>query len=257
MLNIHKKIAEIEEGAQKAALCLVTHTRGSTPGKAGAKMIVWDNGHIYGTIGGGSLEKQVISDAQWVLQTQKAQTFHHALLQDHEMCCGGSVEIFIEPIMTKKKLFIFGAGHIGKYLAKFAHELDFQLNIIDERAGIFDDWETDNYHLYKMSHAEAFPQLSFDAECFITVITHNHAYDRMIIAHCAKQPHAYLGMIGSRRKVEIAQKSMLAKGLLTEEEMQNIDWPIGIELPVKTPAEIAIAIVAKLIEIRAKIAKHA
>ena len=88
-------------------------------------MVVLENGEIFGTIGGGTLEMQVIKDALNAIKTKKPQTISHALVHDHGMCCGGTVEIFIEPIMNRKKLYIFGAGHIGKALARIAEELDF------------------------------------------------------------------------------------------------------------------------------------
>ncbi|MBN4066031.1 XdhC family protein [Candidatus Amoebophilus asiaticus] len=252
MGSIYQKIAEIENTDGKAALCMVVNTKGSTPRKPGAKMIVYADGQIYGTIGGGTLEKAVIENALRVVEKKKSKIFKHALVHDHGMCCGGTVEIFIEPIMTKKKLYIFGAGHIGKALAKFAKELDFNVSIIDERDDAFDNSGLVNFTCIHKNHKRAFKDLVFDENTFVTVITHNHAYDREIVAHCAKQPHAYLGMIGSQRKIEIAKKTFRTGNILTLKEMKNINWPMGVPIDVQTPEEIAIAILAKLIDTRSK-----
>lgn len=218
-------------------------------------MLVLENGKILGTIGGGTLEMKVIKDALSVIEKKKPATFSHALVHDHGMCCGGTVEIFIEPIMNKKKLHIFGAGHIGKALAMFAKELDFNVTLIDERDEAVDELQADDYTIITKKHKRAFKDLTFDENTFACVITHNHAYDREIVAHCAKQPHAYLGMIGSQRKIEVAKKTFLAGKTLTEKEMKNIDWPMGVAIDVQTPEEIAISILAKLIDVRSKMNK--
>ncbi|MCB9230675.1 MAG: XdhC family protein [Bacteroidia bacterium] len=243
-------LAQLEAAGTDFALCTVTDSHGSTPRKPGAKMAVLADGTIFGSIGGGALEFQVIRDAQKVLHKRKAQRFTHALVQDHGMCCGGSIEIFIEPIMAKKQLFIFGAGHIGRALAEFASRLDFAVTVIDERSEQTALLQAEGLRLLNMSHLVAFEELNFTPDCLVCVITHDHAYDREIVAHCARQPHAYLGMIGSQRKVEMAKKIFLAANTLTEEEMAGIDWPMGLPIRSQTPAEIAISILARLIDVR-------
>jgi len=255
MGSIYTKIAEAENSKQKSALCIIINTKGSTPRKKGAKMLVLEDGKISGTIGGGTLEMKVIEDALKVIKNKKPSTFSHALVHDHGMCCGGTVEIFIEPIVNRKKLYIFGAGHIGNALTIFAKELDFNVSVIDEREDAFYDWNPNGATLINKKHKTAFKKLTFDENTFITVITHNHAYDREIVTHCARQPHAYLGMIGSQRKVEVAKKTFRAGKILTEKEMENIDWPMGIAIEAQTPEEIAISILAKLIDVRSKMNK--
>ena len=170
-------------------------------------MIVYGDGKIDGTIGGGQLEATVISQALEVLKTNRPQTFQHALVHDHGMCCGGSLEIFIEPIITMKKLYIFGAGHIGKALARFANELNFKVTLIDERPEAFDHPALADIQKLNKTHRVVFDELTFDENTFVAVVTHDHSIDREIVAYCAKQPNAYLGMIGSLRKVELAKKT--------------------------------------------------
>lgn len=215
-------------------------------------MIVTLEGKTIGTIGGGTLEKKVIEDAIGVIEKREASTFSHALVHDHGMCCGGTVDIYIEPVVKKKKLFIFGAGHIGKAVADFATTLNFVVTVIDERPEMIAEIERDEIHRIPKNHERAFAELEFDEDTFVCVITHDHAYDREIVAFCAKQPHAYLGMIGSRRKVEIARKTFLAGEILTEAEMEPIDWPMGVPIHTNTPAEIAISILARLIDVRTR-----
>lgn len=253
MSNIYHKLYEIECSQEKAALCLIIDTKGSTPRKVGAKMVVNEHGNIWGTIGGGSLERQVIQDALGIIQSQKAVIFKHALVHDHGMCCGGSVQIYIEPVMNKKALYIFGAGHIGAALANLASQLDFQVTLIDGRAGMLDDFDETQYNLIPKHHELAFQELQFNENVFIAVMTHDHAFDRSIVAHCANQNFAYLGMIGSVRKVEIAKKIFRTANSVSDEQIARIDWPMGLPMMAQTPKEIAISILAKLIDVRSRL----
>lgn len=250
MKSIHQLVTDFESLGISAALCTIIETRGSTPRKPGAKMIVKDDGASYGTIGGGALEMQVIKDALDVIHTKKPRIFEHALVHDHGMCCGGKVKIFIEPIMAKKKLFIFGAGHIGKALSQFASQLDFRVTLVDERENVFNGLNPEQIICINKKHKTAFKELEFDNNTFVCVVTHNHAFDREIVQFCAKMPHSYLGMIGSKRKVEIAKKIFISGKLLSGKELKNIDWPMGIPIKTQAPEEIAIAILAKLIDVR-------
>jgi len=253
--SIYHKIAELENSSREAALCIVIDTKGSAPRKTGAKMLVLSNGSIHGSIGGGALEMKVIQDAIGVISSKMPSTFKHQLVHDHGMCCGGTVEIFIEPIVNRKKLYIFGAGHIGKSLAIFAEKLDFNVSLIDERDNSFSGVEQNGIALHLAKHKKILKELQFDTNTFIAVVTHNHAYDREIVEYCAKQPHAYLGMIGSERKVEIAKKTFKAGNKLNDKEMKGIDWPMGIQINAQTPGEIAVSILAKMINVRATITK--
>ena len=243
---------EIENSSIKAAVCTIVNTKGSAPRKKGAKMIVYSDGSIYGTIGGGALEKKVIEQAQEVLKQNEPQTVVHNLVSELAMCCGGTVELFIEPIVNKKKLYIFGAGHIGKALAKYATTLDFEVSLIDERYEAFEEGDFASFTIFNEQHATAIEKLVFDENCFVVILTHNHNYDREILALCSKKPHQYIGMIGSERKVAIAKKNIVASNILNYDEVNKIDMPIGIAIEAITPQEIAISIVAKLIDVRNK-----
>ncbi|NOZ45551.1 MAG: XdhC family protein [Chlorobi bacterium] len=256
MDNIYAKIIESENENIDCALCIITSIKGSTPRKPGSKMLVYSSGKIFGTIGGGSLENQVIKDALETLKIGKPKYFKHNLLEDHSMGCGGNVEIYIEPILKSYDLYIFGAGHIGKALAKQANKLGFKVTVIDERESIFDDFNSEVIRTINKNHNEAFKELQFNKRVFITSITHKHGYDYDVIAHCAKKEFAYLGMIGSKRKIETAKKSYLQNNILTEKEIEKIDWPMGVPITCETPEEIVVSILAKLIDVRGKLNKQ-
>ncbi len=248
MKNIYNKIPEIQEAGEQAAVCTIVSTKGSTPLKAGAKMIVWKDGRIYGTIGGGNLEKKVISNAIKVINNNAVQLFSHDLKSQHSMCCGGRLEIFIETIMQEKKLYIFGAGHVGKAIVKYAQDLDFEIFVIDDRPNIFDEWENYNYNKMIVNFSKILPSLPFNNSSFIVIATYEHSIDREILTFCINKPHAYLGMIGSKRKIDVTKKMILTAGITNQTQVDKVNMPIGVDIYAKDHFEIALSIVAELIK---------
>lgn len=250
MESIYEKISKAQQDNQPGALCVIVATKGSTPRKTGAKMLVYKNGDIYGTIGGGELERKVIENALCVINEKEAKLFKHDLLRQHGMCCGGGMEIYIEPIMTKRKLYIFGAGHTGKALAKFALSLEFEIVLIDSRKKYLDELDMKEVNKMNLKHQLALQALPFDENTFVVIVTHSHPIDRDILAYCIKQPFAYLGMIGSQRKVEMTKKRFIEGGIASAKELKKVDMPMGIDISAEGPDEIAISILAKLIEVK-------
>lgn len=236
------------EAHLKAADCTIVETKGSTPRKIGAKMRVWEDGTIHGTIGGGNLEKQVIENALERIKDGVPKLYKHDLLHQHNMCCGGTVLIYIEPIMTKKNLYIFGAGHTGAALAEYASNLDFEIYVIDNRPDYIDKIDTAGVNKMEIDHKKVLPSLPFDEDTYVVIMTYEHSHDREILSHCIQQPHAYLGMIGSQRKIELTKKMFIEGGIATEAELDEVDMPMGVKINADGPDEIAISILAKLIE---------
>jgi xanthine dehydrogenase accessory factor len=250
MQGILAKTEEIIHGQHPAALCIVIDTKGSTPRKQGAKMIVYANGSIYGSIGGGSIEKEVAEMAVILIASGNPAKVSFNLNKDLGMHCGGMMEVYIEPLNPLKKLYIFGAGHIGKSLAGFARELDFTVTLFDPREDIFRDPAFDGFNCIIKDYFQAIEESVFDEHTFIVIVTPKHVSDENILAAVARKPHAYLGMIGSNRKVDLLKQRFLEENILTLEELAGIDMPIGIKFQAETPQEIAISILAKLIDIR-------
>jgi len=250
MQSIYSRIDEVKNSNTPAALCIVTDTNGSTPRKQGSKMIVFADGSVFGTIGGGSIEKDVVERAVKLIASGKPEKCIFNLGKDLGMHCGGTMEVFIEPICKVRNLFIFGAGHIGKALALFAKELEFAVTVIDPRENIFDEKEFSACNCIHTDYLQAVSDISFDENSYLVIVTPKHIFDEEILAGVARKPHAYIGMIGSNRKVSLLKNRFLEENLLTEEELSAIDMPIGIKMNAETPQEIAISILAKLIDVR-------
>jgi len=250
MNNIYIDIQDIIKQHQTSALCIVISTSGSTPRKAGSKMIVFENGRIKGTVGGGAIEKQVITDALTVIKNKNPLKIQYKLEADLSMHCGGNMEIYIEPLIQSNKLYIFGGGHVGKAVANFAKELDFNITIFDWRDIEFSEEELATYTFIKGDYLESIDNMPFDINTYSVIVTPSHEFDEKILAKLGKKPFAYLGMIGSKRKVAGVVKEFLEKKLFSEQEIAEFDMPIGIPLNVETPNEIAVSIIAKLIDVR-------
>ena len=156
------------------ALCTVVATKGSTPRKAGARMIVTQSGTVYGTVGGGHFEQKVVVQALEVIQSGTPGMFRHELLQQHDMCCGGTMEVFIERMERKKKLYVFGAGHTGQALSRFAVEAGFDVWLVDDREAYLSRCSDPRIHCVLQNFEDALRSLKFDADAFVVVMTYRH-----------------------------------------------------------------------------------
>jgi xanthine dehydrogenase accessory factor len=250
MKDIFFQIAELKEQNRAFALCIVTEASGSTPRKEGAKMLVFDDGTISGTVGGGSIEKQAIVQALEVISNGKPLKKKYMLEADLKMQCGGSMEIYFEPFNKDLNLYIFGAGHVGREVGRFAADLGFKVIFIDNREGIYNEFQCTYAQCITNDYFKTIEATEFTIRDFIVITTPNHQYDEQIMWRMAKKDLAYLGMIGSRRKVAEARKRLISENVLSEEELNRVDAPIGIPFNAETPREIAISIVAKLIDVK-------
>ncbi len=233
-----------------AVLCIVTETTGSTPRKAGSKMLVFGDGTIKGTIGGGSIEYQVIQDALKLISCGEPLMKKFHLENDLKMHCGGTMDVYFEAMGCLPKLYIFGGGHIGKALAGYAPRLGFRPFVFDQREGIFDSWSLPEVETRTDDYFQIIDSLTFDKNTYIVIVTHKHEFDEKVVLACAPREHAYLGMIGSKRKVAEIRNNALENKILSAEQLAKIDMPIGLPFAAETPAEIAISIVAKMIDVK-------
>jgi xanthine dehydrogenase accessory factor len=239
----------IDEGIP-SVLCIVTKTTGSTPRKAGSKMLVLGDGTIKGTIGGGSIEFQAIKDALEIISGCNPFTKTFNLQDDLKMHCGGTMEVYFEAIGCLPKLYIFGGGHIGKALAGYAAGLGFRPFVFDQREGIFESWRIPGVETRNGDFLQIIDSMTFDANTYVVIVTHQHESDEKVLLACTPLQYAYLGMIGSRRKVGEIRKNALENNKLSAEQLDKVDMPIGIPFAAETPAEIAISIIAKMIDVK-------
>lgn len=249
--NLNRKAIELDQGGVPYVWATVVNVAGSAPRHLGAKMIVTKD-DSFGTIGGGALEHAVIKDARRHLGGSEPKTVNYPLGPLLGQCCGGEVDIFIEPVAPSRDVVIFGAGHIAEHLIPMLKELGFRITLIDERP------ERINLPAFDVAHAklnelpsDALKDIDFSNSLHIIVLTHEHKHDEEIAQYCLDKPFRYLGMIGSRSKWEKFKGRYLSRGF-TEEQIARVTTPIGLDIGSEGPFEIAVSIVAELIKLHSK-----
>ena len=246
MNKVYSSLAKLHETGHSAVLCIVTQSLGSTPRKAGSKMLVFNDGSIEGTVGGGKIEFFVINEAKKMMNSSKSKTIEYNLGSDLGMQCGGKMTIYFEVVNSAPRLLIFGAGHIGKVLSDMAVNYHFNISLIDNREDVFKNIRED-VKMINESFPEAYEKMDFRENDFVVITTYKHTYDEEIAAHVLQQPHAYLGMMASKRKAALAKKKWADRGI-EEGKIAKVFSPIGVDIQCETPEEIALSIMAQLVD---------
>src|SRR5579864_778385 len=135
--EVFAAVSEALERGEPAALVTIVSTTGSTPQRVGAKMLVYDDGRVVGTIGGGCYENDAFWKAREAITRRRPQLIHYELTddvaQESGLICGGQMDVYIEPIEPSPELYVVGAGHVGFHLARVAHEVGFRVHVVDDR----------------------------------------------------------------------------------------------------------------------------
>lgn len=251
-MELYSDIARLTEDGVPFVLATVVDTAGSTPQKPGSKMVVLEAGGTRGTVGGGAIEKQIIDAAVGLLADPSRQTelIETHLTHDLGMCCGGKMRVFLEKHGAAARLFVFGAGHVGRELAALGAHVGFRVEVIDERP----EWaQAERFpaplKLTVKNPADVARALPGGPDCFFCITTHDHPLDQACLEALLRKPSAYLGVIGSRRKAARFKLRLTAAGF-TEEELARVKSPMGVQIHALTPAEIAVSIVGELIATR-------
>jgi xanthine dehydrogenase accessory factor len=249
MWNWIGKAHELSSAGQRFAMVTVVDTKGSSPRDAGAKMIVLPDGAFFGTIGGGQLEHLAIQDAVEALAESVSGRKKYPLCFRAGQCCGGGVEVYIELAGVCPQLYIFGAGHVGQALAQTMTGTPFQIHLIDERAEWVARVPGSGVIVHQEDPRKFLATAGFDRHwSYIVVMTHDHFLDLDLIAKLAEMPARFLGLIGSRNKWEKFTQRLEHLGL-GPDAVNRIECPVGLSLGGKAPAEIAISIGARLLQV--------
>ncbi|MDY6985917.1 MAG: XdhC family protein [Candidatus Thermoplasmatota archaeon] len=235
--EILSRMAESIKENREFVMVEVIEGFGSTPGKPGFKMLVFED-EIFGTIGGGALEKKAIDDAKGMLKDGERIKLEDINLEKEGMMCGGSVKLLLEKFSAKKRITLFGAGHVAKAFAEIAKMAGFSLRVVDDRERLLSSFEGCETVLGRCE--EVAEKLSVDKD-YAVIMTKSHDEDLEVLKRLIDKECLYLGVIGSKRKaIEFARA-------LGENRMKRVRMPAGIEIGSQTPAEIAISIIAEII----------
>jgi xanthine dehydrogenase accessory factor len=253
-MDIYEEIVELRRQGRRGAVATITTARGSIPSFQTAKMLVRDDGSIVGTIGGGCVEAEVWQAAREVMEEEKPRSLTFNLNNnpkyDTGLVCGGTLEVFIEPVLPPALLYIFGAGHVAFNLYKVARIAGFDVSVVDDRESYanrerFPDAReviADDFDLVTQ-------RLQVPESAYIVIVTRGHRDDMRVLRWAVNANSRYLGMIGSRRKTISIYKELEKEGIPAG-KFANIHAPVGLEIGAVTPEEIAVAIVAEMIAVR-------
>jgi xanthine dehydrogenase accessory factor len=254
--DLYTEIVRLREQGRRGALATIINVRGSIPSFETAKMLIRDDGSIVGTIGGGCVEAEVWQAAKEVMQTEKPRTLKFDLNQDPKydtgLVCGGTLEIFVEPVMPAPQLYLFGAGHVAHSIYKVARIAGFDVSVFDDRDTYANrERFPDARAVYAEDFEQACAGLAPTDSSYVVIVTRGHADDMRILRWVLKNdvPARYVGMIGSERKfLKIAQE--FEREGIGHEKLERVHSPVGLDLGAITPEEIAVAVVAEMIAVR-------
>lgn len=251
MSELIERIAELKK--QGATFCIVTvvDSEGATPRKAGARGLIFPDGTLEGTVGGGNIELQAIQFARRVLKTKYPLLIKYDLedLEVGGMVCGGSMTLFFEPVLLDRTVTIFGGGHVGRAVARVAHEAGWRIRVIDERDGALDpQYFPQQAELIYEKYTSFISNQKFGLNDWLVIVTPKHGNDEEVLGAIIKSPAAYIGMMGSPKKIKEVMDNLKAKGI-SGDLLKKAHAPIGLNIGTETPGEIAIAIVAEMLAV--------
>lgn len=251
-MSLYSTLAEIERTGGSAALVTVIRVQGSVPRHTGSKMIVFPDGSIDGTVGGGQFEAEVIQSALGSLHDGQPQRLTYKFRdpdQGDVGVCGGEMEVFVEPLQLGKTIMVVGAGHVGKAVAHLAGWLGFRVIVSDDRPDFAtrENIPTADGFLH-CPMADIPEQFEITENTFIILTTRGVTVDLEGLPGLLESDAAYLGVIGSRRRWETTFEALRQQGV-DEASLARVHSPTGLELHAETPEEIAVSIMAEIIMI--------
>jgi xanthine dehydrogenase accessory factor len=250
-MDIYEEIVRLRREGRRGAVATIVSVQGSIPSFKTAKMLVRDDGSIVGTIGGGCVEAEVWQTAREVMESEKPRTLKFNLNQnpkdDTGLVCGGTLDIFIEPVLPPAVLYIFGAGHVSANLYKVASNAGFDITVVDDREAYANrERFPDAKEVIADDFDKAMARLSPRDSAYIVILTRGHRDDMRVLRWAVQTPARYIGMIGSKRKTITIFRELVAEGI-PEQLFNRVHAPVGLDIGAVTPEEIAVAITAELI----------
>ena len=259
-MDLYEEIVRLRKDGRRGAVATIVNVRGSIPSFKTAKMLVRDDGSILGTIGGGCVEAEVWQAAREVMESEKPRSLTFDLNQDPKydtgLVCGGTLEIFVEPILPPAELFIFGAGHVAASLYKVARITGFDVTIIDDREAYANrERFPEAQQVIAEDFDKAAAKLLPSESSYIVIVTRGHRDDMRMLRWAVQTPARYIGMIGSKRKTITIFKELQNEGLAAH-LFDRVHAPVGLDIGAITPEEIAVSITAELIAARRKVERE-
>jgi xanthine dehydrogenase accessory factor len=249
--KVLRRAAELADAGEPFALCTVVSTRGSVPGKVGAKMIVDRKGEQFGTVGGAGLEEKTKALARTCIAERKSTTAKFDLAYFRpgalDSLCGGTVEVLVEYMGAVPHVLICGGGHVGLEVARLCDQLEYVYSVLDDRAEFAGRERFPKAQGHHVGRPEVFfPEADLGGYSHIIILGYSHRVDTDILYYCCKRFSGYVGVISSKLKKREMFARMRERGV-SEEELARVEAPLGIGIGAETPAEIAVSIMGGII----------
>ena len=253
MTSIYQAISEVEKNNGSAALCTVMKSEGSTPRHVGSKMLVYPDGKFIGTVGGGDLEHRVLDEACMAIGDGLARILSYSMVDPSRGdpgVCGGTVEVFVEPILPPAMIVVIGAGHVGRAVVHLAKWLGFRVVVSDDRAEFCTPESTPGADAYYPVEMGKLPEhLNINQQTYIIITSRGSSIDALGLPSILDSSAAYIGVIGSKRRWLTTAKALKENGV-AEEKINRVHSPMGLELNAETPEEIAVSIMAEVLMLK-------
>jgi xanthine dehydrogenase accessory factor len=249
-MSLFQALVDLEKTNNAGALCTIIDSKGSTPRHVTSKMLVYPDGHIIGTVGGGEVENRVIKEALKAIEDRTPRLLAYNMANPERGdpgVCGGQVEIYVEPILPKSVLVVVGVGHVGKAVAHLAKWLGFVVAVSDDRPDFCNPQavpEADEF--YPIPLEKLSTQLKITPWTYIVLTTRGIDVDVHGLPSLMKSNAAYIGVIGSKKRWATTKKQLMETGVASE-MLEQVHSPIGLEIKAETPEEIAVSIMAEII----------
>jgi len=258
---VFEEALRAQRADEPAALVTVIATEGSTPQKAGARMLVHADGRLVGTIGGGCVEAEMIRRARAAIQRRAPELAAYDLTPDQAgedgLVCGGRMQVFIEPLEPEPTLCLFGAGHVAQPLARFAHAAGFRVEVLDDRVRFANRERFPDAAVIAVEpFLEGAARLTLGRSTYAVVVTRGHRGDADALQAVLGQGLPFVGLLGSRPKLVHVLTELEERGVPAE-RLAEVRCPVGVEIGAQTPEEIAVSILAEMIAVRRGIAAEA
>ncbi|PLX68783.1 MAG: xanthine dehydrogenase [Denitrovibrio sp.] len=249
--EIFEQLTNSIKSNRPVALVTVISHAGSTPGKEGSLMVVHKSGESYGSVGGGDLEYTIIKQAISCIDENISSEYDYTLDKTGEidMACGGSVRIYIKVFPESQKLVIVGAGHIGSQLYKLALTQNFSVTVIDHREEFANRTRyPEATEVIVQDTSSALSEMQINENTYIAIATHSHECDEASLRAAIDSDAAYIGMIGSRKKVAGIKSRLEKDNIKTDSE--NLFTPMGLDIASVKPEEIALSIMSEILLVK-------
>lgn len=258
-MRILEMLNEALNQGEPVVLCTIVNTKGSVPRHAGAKMLVYSNGHFEGTVGGGEVENRVLTEAMASFKDGKTRFLSYDMIDPERGdagICGGVVTVFVEPFLEQPTIVVVGAGHVGRPIVHLAKWLGFRVVVSDDREELCTPEETpgaDQYIPVKMSQIPQ--EITLNERTYLVLVTRGSEVDIEGLPAILETDVPYIGLIGSKRRWAHTQEKLLEIGI-PKESLERIKSPIGLFIHAETPNEIAVSILAEIIDHYNQLKKH-